>query len=539
MPPRKVLIVGAGPGGLAAAMLLGHAGLHVHVIERLPRVGGRCSALESNGFRFDLGPTFFLYPRVLERIFSAIGRRLRDHLTLIRLDPQYHLIFGQGGELRCTPDVRRMEAEIRRLSPRDAPALRRYLADNRVKLERFRPSLESPFLSWKRLLSWDLLKLLPILRPWRSLDSELGRYFTDPRVRLAFEFQSKYLGMSPFNCPSLFSILSFLEYEFGVHHPLGGCAAVSEAMSDVAAEMGVTFSLGEEVEQILFEGKRAVGVRTNRGEQRCDALVINADFAQAMTRLVPDHIRRRWSDSKIARKKFSCSTFMLYLGIEGCCDDVEHHTIYMAGDYARNLGDIERRHVLSEDPSFYVQNACITDPSLAPPGHSTLYVLAPVTHQHENVNWAHEKFCFRRRLLAQLRKVGIVDVEKRIRFEKMVTPADWENRYEVYRGATFNLAHNLGQMLHLRPRNRFEDLESVYLVGGGTHPGSGLPVIYESARITSRLLLEDFGLDAGWLDREMPLFSRDAKSSERSAEVSSPTAHRSEDFESRLNEVLK
>src|SRR5262249_55286982 len=162
--------------------------------------------------------------------------------------------------------------------------------------------------------------------------------------------------------------------------------------------------------------------------------------------------------------------------------------------YAENLADIESRHVLSDDPSFYVQNACVTDPSLAPEGMSTLYVLAPVTHQHANVDWSREAPAFRARLLKQIEKIGITCVEKRIRFEKIVTPADWESRYHVYRGATFNLAHTWGQMLHLRPRNRFDELGGVYLVGGGTHPGSGLPVIYESARITSRLLLQDWDL---------------------------------------------
>lgn len=500
MNDPRVLIIGAGPGGLAASLLLAKAGLRVKVIERLPRVGGRCSALEAQGFRFDLGPTFFLYPLVLQRIFRLIGRDLADEVEMIRLDPQYRLVFGQGGEMRCTADIKRMEAEIRGIAPADVASLQRYLADNREKLERFRPCLESPFLSWRSLVTWNLLKLLPLLRPWKSLDSELSRYFSDPRVRLAFSFQSKYLGMSPFNCPSLFSILSFLEYEHGVHHPIGGCSAVSEAMARVAEEMGVEISLGEEVKQVLFEGKKAVGVQTNRGEHRCDALVINADFANAMSKLVPDHLRRRWSDKKIARKKYSCSTFMMYLGIEGRYDDLDHHSIYTAKDYIGNLGDIEKRHGLSEDPSFYVQNACVTDPSLAPNGKSTLYVLSPVTHQHANVDWNAEKHGFRCRLLQQLRKVGIEDIEKRIVYEKIVTPADWENQYQVYRGATFSLAHNLGQMLHLRPRNRFEDLESVYLVGGGTHPGSGLPVIYESARISSRLLLQDYGVDAAWLD---------------------------------------
>lgn len=495
----KVLVIGAGPGGLAAALMLAKAGLRVHVVERLPRVGGRCSAIENDGFRFDLGPTFFLYPRVLERIFELIGRDLHAEIPMVRLDPQYRIAFGSGGQLDCTPNLSQLEAEIAKLSPDDARNIHRFLAENREKLEKFRPTLESPFLSWRNLLSWDLIKLLPILRPWQSLDSELTRYFSDPRIRLAFSFQSKYLGMSPFNCPSLFSILSFLEYEFGVWHPIGGCAAVSEGMARIAREMGVTFSLGEEVTGLMFEGQRAVGAKTSAGEYRADALVINADFARAMTKLVPNHLRKRWTNEKIEKKKFSCSTFMIYLGIEGRFDQVPHHTIHCASDYVANLEDIEQRHILSEDPSFYVQNACVTDDTLAPKGCSTLYALAPVTHNHPNVDWRKETPAFRAKLLKQLEKIGITGIEKRIRYEKIVTPADWENVYAVHRGATFNLAHTLTQMLHLRPRNRFEDLDGVYLVGGGTHPGSGLPVIYESARITSRLLLGDLGKDADWL----------------------------------------
>jgi phytoene desaturase len=300
--------------------------------------------------------------------------------------------------------------------------------------------------------------------------------------------------MSPFRCPSLFSILSFLEYEYGVFHPIGGCSALTAAMARVANRLGVEIRLDEPVEQILFAGKRAVGVRTTQGTHRADAVVVNADFARAMERLVPDHLRRRWTNRKLARKKYSCSTFMIYLGIEGKFD-LPHHTIHIAEDYAKNLEDIEDRHVLSDDPSFYVQNACVTDPSLAPRGHSTLYVLAPVTHQHPNVDWSKERTHYRELLFRQIRKAGYDLDPGRIRYERVITPADWDSCYEIYRGATFNLAHSLDQMLHLRPHNRFEDLEGVYLVGGGTHPGSGLPVIFESARISSKLLLEDLGMN--------------------------------------------
>jgi len=232
---------------------------------------------------------------------------------------------------------------------------------------------------------------------------------------------------------------------------------------------------------------------------KADAVVVNADFAQAMQRMVPNGLRKRWTDERIEKKQFSCSTFMMYLGIEGRYDEVKHHTIYLSKGYQRNLNDIERDHRLTtEDPSFYVQNACVTDPTLAPSDMSTLYVLVPVTHENNAVNWAEQEAGFRKMALRQLEKIGITDVERRIRVEKRITPAGWNSEFGLHLGATFSMAHSLKQMLHLRPHNRFEDLDGVYLVGGGTHPGSGLPVIFESARITSRLLLKDLELEPHW-----------------------------------------
>ena len=495
---KSVLIIGAGPGGLGAAMLLAKAGLRVTVVEQSGRIGGRTSAIEANGYRFDVGPTFFMYPRVLEELFAATGHDLHKEVQLVKLDPQYQITFGAGGELLCTPDLEQMERAVAALAPADAGALQRFMDDNRAKLARFRPCMETPFLTWLDVVSPHMLRLLPFLAPWRSLNDELGRYFSDPRIRIAFSFQSKYLGMSPFRCPSLFSILSFIEYEYGVFHPVGGCNAVTEAMARVARSLGVEFRLNEPVEELLVEGGRTVGIRTAAGETRADAVIVNADFADFMTRRVPTGARRRWTDAKIASSHYSCSTFMMYLGIEGCYD-IPHHSIHIARDYARNLEEIEKHHVLSEDPSFYVQNACVTDPTLAPPGHSTLYVLVPVSHMHPNIDWTCERERFRALTLSKLGQLGITNIERRIRFEKITTPADWEAHGPIYRGATFNLAHNLGQMLHLRPRNRFEDIAGTYLVGGGTHPGSGLPVIFESSRITARLVLEDFGMSSAHL----------------------------------------
>ena len=495
----RVVVVGAGPGGLASAMLLAKAGLDVTVVEKRGTVGGRTSTMEVDGFRFDVGPTFFLFPQVLREIFAATGHSLEKEVPMYRLDPQYRLVFGGGGQVDATPDVERMKAQIAAICPADAARLEDYFRDNREKLQRFTPILQTAFESWRDLLRPEILRMLPLVRPWRSLDSDLRKYFEDERIRLGFSFQSKYLGMSPFSCPSLFSILSFLEYEHGVFHPVGGCGAVTQAMARIAEGMGVRILRNTPVEEMLFTGRKVTGVRTAEETIEANAVVVNADFAQAMHSMIPNHLRKRWTNERIAKKQFSCSTFMMYLGIEGRYDDVKHHTIYLSGNYEQNLRDIEHGHILTtEDPSFYVQNACVTDATLAPKGMSTLYVLLPVTHEHANVSWEQQEASFRATALRQLEKIGITDVERRIRVERRLTPATWNAEFHLHLGATFSMAHSLKQMLHLRPHNRFEDLEGVYLVGGGTHPGSGLPVIFESARITSRLLLEDMELEPKW-----------------------------------------
>src|SRR3954471_14655564 len=353
---RRIVIVGAGPGGLASAMLLARTGADVTLIERLDRVGGRSSTIEAGGgYRFDMGPTFFLYPRVLSDIFAACGKDLSREVDLIRLDPQYHLVFEAGGELRASPNQATMAEQVAKLSPADAANLPRFMSDNRRKLAAFRPVLEKAFNSAFDLVDPALLKSLPLMRPHQSVDADLSRYFADPRVRIAFSFQSKYLGMSPFRCPSLFTILSFLEYEYGVFHPVGGCGAVMAAMGRVADRMGVSIRLNEPVEEILVRGRKAVGVRTRGGTYQADAVVINADFAHAMTTLLPDAERRRWQNRRVSKAHYSCSTFMMYPALDRCFPALPHHTIHRASDYVRNITEIEAGRVLTENPSFYVQ----------------------------------------------------------------------------------------------------------------------------------------------------------------------------------------
>jgi phytoene desaturase len=264
-------------------------------------------------------------------------------------------------------------------------------------------------------------------------------------------------------------------------------------MARVAERLGVEIRLNAPVGRIAFAGRRATGVETDGEHIAADAVVLNGDFAHAVPRLVPDRIRGDWSDRKIARARYSCSTFMLYLGVEGTFPRLAHHNVLLAEEYRRNIHQIQSGE-LPDTPSIYVQNPCVTDPGLAPPGHSALYVLVPVPNLRHGCDWSAEAPRYRRLALNRLKALGLGDIGPRIRHERIVSPQSWQDEFAVGYGATFNLSHDLGQMLSFRPRNRFNDTEGLYLVGGGTHPGSGLPVIYEGARITAKLVREDLAL---------------------------------------------
>ena len=495
----NVAIIGAGPGGLASALLLAKAGVNVTVFERSAAVGGRNKVFERDGFKFDLGPTFFHYPEVIEDIFKAVGMDAHEELNLHKLDLNYRLIFGQGGQLDCTSDLEQMTDRIRDLSgDTNAEAFKRYVVDNRLKLAKSKACLQEPWYGPTDLLSKRAMRVAGVLRPQRSVAGDLMKLFDDDRLMLAMSFQTKYLGMSPFNCPSLFTMLAFLEYEYGIFHPLGGLGSVSERMASIAKDLGVTFRMNEAVESVIMEGKTIKGVRTAEGEFMADRVIMNADFANGMTQLFPDTVRKKWSNKKLDKKKYSCSTFMLYLGVDRTYNDLPHHQIYASANYEQNLEDIEKHHRITwDDPSVYVQNASVTDSQLAPEGCSTVYALVPVSHVHENIDWSKEKDAYRDRVLDQIEtKLGFENIRDHIVTEMVITPEDWGDH--CYRGAVFNLAHGLDQMLWRRPKNQFDEIKNLYLVGGGTHPGSGLPVIYESARISSKLLLDSLGIIPDW-----------------------------------------
>jgi phytoene desaturase len=308
---------------------------------------------------------------------------------------------------------------------------------------------------------------------------------------MAMGFQAKYLGMSPWECPGAFSILSYTEHAFGVFHPMGGVHKISEKMADIVLEYGGKIDLGTPVKNITMENGKATGVLLeDGGVLSADYVIMNADFAYGMKTLISEKDRPSYTNAKLFTMKYSCSTFMLYL----CLDkkyDIPHHNVIFGADYKRNVDEIFGGKGMPTDPAFYLHNPSVMDPSLAPEGCSTLYVLVPVSNLQTPFAWEEKKREFRDMLVKMIEeKTELTDLSAHIKDERIITPLDWKEKLNVENGATFNLAHNLGQMLYLRPHNRFNDIKNLYLVGGGTHPGSGLPTILESGRIAAKMIAE-------------------------------------------------
>lgn len=494
MPAKKVIVVGAGPGGLTSAMILAHRGFEVTVFEKEPVVGGRNAPLKLNGYTFDTGPTFLMMNFILREMFEEAGKRAEDYLTATRLDPMYRLTFSDF-ELRATDNRNAMREQLEQLFPGSIPGYEKFLREERTRFHKLFPCLQKPYSSLLDYCDRRFIRAIPYFSLGNTMFNELGRYFDQTPLKVSFTFQSKYLGMSPWECPAAYTMVPFIEHEYGIYHFTGGLNAISLAMEKVTLEEGGTIHKSTPVKKVIAGGTGVTGVELLNGEKHyADDVIINADFAHAAANLFEHGALKKYTPDKLDRLRFSCSTFMLYLGVDKVYD-MPHHNIFFTPDYKANIDDIVKNNKLSPENSFYIQNAVVSDPTLAPAGKSTVYILVPVPNNRSGINWEREREHFRNRVLDQVEeRTELKDLRQHIECERIITPAEWEKDYNIYKAATFNLTHNLSQMLYLRPRNRFEECDNLYLVGGGTHPGSGLPTIYESARISSNLLCDKYGV---------------------------------------------
>ncbi|MBD3418634.1 MAG: phytoene desaturase [Chitinivibrionales bacterium] len=497
MQRKHVIVVGAGPGGLTSAMILAHRGYKVTMLERADRVGGRSAPIHIGPYTFDTGPTFLMMTFILREVFAESDRNLDDYVKLVPLDPMYKLTF-KDKEIYPSVNHEKMKEQIQKHFPGDANGLDRFMQKEKVRYEKMYPCLQKPYGTLRSMLASDVVRALPYLSLGKSIYDVLGDYFKDDTLKTSFTFQAKYLGMSPWECPGAFTIIPYIEHAYGIDHVIGGLSRISDAMAQVVREEGGEIHLSTPVDKILVKKGAATGVRLQSGGVlEADAVVINADFGFAMKHLFEPGVIRKWTPRKLEKKKFSCSTFMMYLGLDKLYNE-PHHNIIFAGDYKKNIKEVVRGNMLSEDLSVYVRNAAITDQTIAPAGHSALYILAPAPNISSGIVWDESTVNRQRDKVLSIieRTTSMKDIRNHIKAEHIITPDDWSNKHGIFLGATFNLGHSLDQMLYFRPHNKFEEVDNCYLVGGGTHPGSGLPTIYESGRISSNLISQHIPIGA-------------------------------------------
>ncbi|MCU0800301.1 MAG: phytoene desaturase [Rhodobacteraceae bacterium] len=490
-PPA--IVIGAGIGGLAAAMRLGAKGYRVTVIDRLDMPGGRGTAISEGGHRFDLGPTIVTVPQGLRDLWAACGRRLDHDVTLVPMDPFYEIRWRDGSKFTMCGDKAAMAAEVARLSPGDSAGYARFLRDAEARYQfGFENLGRRPM---HRL--WDLIKVLPqfaMFRADRSIYAHAARRVKDERLRMALSFHPLFIGGDPFHVTSMYALVSHLEAAFGVHYAMGGVAAIAAAMGRVIEGQGGVLRLNTEVDAVLIEGGRAAGVRLAGGEVvRAPLVVSNADAGHTYDRLLRHAPRKRWTSARLKRTRWSMGLFVWYFGTKGTAGlwpDVGHHTILNGPRYKGLTRDIFIKGKLADDMSLYVHRPSVTDPSCAPAGDDTFYALSPVPHLgHDNgVDWEAEAEPYRQKVVKVLEEQLLPGLSSHLTSSRVFTPLTFQHRYLSPYGAGFSIEPRILQSAWFRPHNVSEELPGLYLAGAGTHPGAGLPGVIASAEVLGKLV---------------------------------------------------
>lgn len=490
--PSTAIVIGAGMGGLAAAMRLGAKGYRVTVVDRLDMPGGRGSAISQEGHRFDLGPTIVTVPQGLRDLWAICGRDFDKDVDLRSLKDFYEIRWQDGSHFTARSDTAAMQAEVARLSPRDVAGYARFLKDAESRYWFGYENLGRR--SMGRLM--DIVKVLPTfakLRADRSVYAHAAARVRDPRLRFALSFHPLFIGGDPFHVTSMYILVSHLEKEFGVHYAMGGVAAIAAAMARVIVAQGGSFILNSDVDQILVQDGRAQGVLLADGRTlAADIVVSNADAGHTYDHLLRHVPRKHWTPAKTASRRWSMSLFVWYFGTKGTAlkwRDVGHHTIVVGPRYREHIKDIFQRGVLADDMSLYVHRPSVTDPSVAPAGDDTFYVLSPVPHLGiGNTNWHEHAEAYKAQMLKVLEDRLLPGLSQHIGPQLVLTPEDFKSRYRSPYGAGFSIEPRILQSAYFRPHNLSEEVAGLYLVGAGTHPGAGLPGVISSAEVTGNLV---------------------------------------------------
>ena len=481
------VIVGSGFGGLAAAVRLGARGYRVTVLERLGTLGGRARVHRRDGFTFDAGPTIVTAPFLFEELWKLCGRDINQDIAWRKMDPFYRIRFDDGATFSYNGEREAVRAEIERFSPGEADGFDRFMKrSEEIFRIGFQQLGDAPFNSLLDMarVAGDLLRL----EGYRSVYGLVSKYFRDERLRTVFSFHPLLIGGDPFHASSIYCLITYLEKHWGVWWAMGGTNRLVQGLVGLIVRQGGEIRCDAEVEEILVENGVAKGVRLASGATlRAEIVVSNADSAFTYRRLLKPETRKRWSDAKLERSRYSMGLFVWYFGTNRRYEDVGHHTILMGPRYRGLVADIFRNKRLAEDFSLYLHRPTATDPAMAPPGCDAFYVLSPVPNLEGGQDWRVEAEPYRRRIEAKLESTLLPGLSQAVVSSKIATPLDFRDDFLSLRGAGFGLEPLLTQSAWFRPHNRSEDVKNLFLVGAGTHPGAGLPGVLSSARILDKV----------------------------------------------------
>jgi phytoene desaturase len=489
-PQNHAIVIGSGFGGLAAAIRLAARGYRVTVLEKLDAPGGRAYVFRQDGFTFDAGPTIVTAPFLFEELWALCGRRFSDDVDLRPMQPFFRLRFDDGETFDYNGDPEHMAREVARLSPGDVEGYQRFLKRSALAYRLGYDKMGA--MPFTRLT--DMLKVIPDMlrmQGLRSLHSLVAAHVKDPRLRIVLSFHPLLIGGNPFSVTAVYALISYLEQKHGVFSAMGGTGAIVDAMASLIRSQGSTLRLNSEVEEILVEEGRACGVRLTSGEVlRAGVVVSNADSAWTYRHLLPEHTRRHWTNRRIERSRFSSGLFVWYFGTNKLYPDVPQHSVLLGPRYRELLDDIFQRQHLAEDFSLYLHRPTELDSSLAPDGCETFYVLAPVPHLGSGTDWEAQAEPYRAAIQRRLEETVLPGLGDHIVTSRLMTPLDFQSRLLAYQGAAFSFEPVLTQSAWFRPHNVSEDVENLFFVGAGTHPGAGIPGVITSAKVLDAVVPE-------------------------------------------------
>lgn len=491
---NRTLVIGAGFGGLALAIRLQAAGIPTLLLEARDKPGGRAYVYQDQGFTFDAGPTVITDPSAIEELFTLAGKRLADYVELLPVTPFYRLHWEDGKQLDYDNNQALLEQQIARFNPADVAGYRRFLAYSRAVFEEGYLKLGAvPFLSFR-----DMLRAGPQLarlQAWRSVYSKVSSYIADEHLRQAFSFHTLLVGGNPFTTSSIYTLIHALEREWGVWFARGGTGALVQGMVKLFEDLGGHIELNAQVTRLETAGDTIVAAHLADGRRiATPAVASNADVVHTYAQLLGHHPRGAAQGAALKRKRMSNSLFVLYFGLNHHHSQLAHHTVCFGPRYQSLIEDIFNCSTLADDFSLYLHAPCVTDPSLAPAGCGSYYVLAPVPHLGTaDLDWQVEGPRLRDRIFDYLEQHYMPGLRAQLVTARMFTPVDFRDQLGAHLGSAFSIEPILTQSAWFRPHNRDSQLTNLYLVGAGTHPGAGVPGVIGSAKATAGLMLAEAG----------------------------------------------